>query len=268
MNSKLTSGAESMQVAWLVCKNIVTISSHVQRQALSILVLLAKHLYKSASSDVKSVVIPAMQHLNYSEPSSSRHGLASPPMGHLTSSANSLLSQPAPPTLRDILGAYKLNGDGDRDMLIAMLNAKTAEDQRISALAALHRTMLDVYHLPSHSSHRHDYPMFSHPSPPPLEVRSSRPAYQHVTPYPRPSYRASSPNSDHRRKRARASRSPPPSVADHRHPMRRPEQDEFPPSPSSSSDSADYSPRSRGSMTITSLLSTSTNADGSADERA
>jgi hypothetical protein len=37
--------------------------------------------------------------------------------------------QAPPPTLRDILGAYKARGDGDRDMLIAMLNAKSAEDQ-------------------------------------------------------------------------------------------------------------------------------------------
>lgn len=37
--------------------------------------------------------------------------------------------QPSPPTLRDILGAYRAKGDGDRDMLLAMLNAKAAEDQ-------------------------------------------------------------------------------------------------------------------------------------------
>lgn len=39
------------------------------------------------------------------------------------------LSQQPPPSLRDILGAYKANGDGDREMLLAMLNAKTAEDK-------------------------------------------------------------------------------------------------------------------------------------------
>jgi len=37
--------------------------------------------------------------------------------------------QPPPPSLREILGAYKAKGDGDRDMLLAMLNAKSAEDQ-------------------------------------------------------------------------------------------------------------------------------------------
>jgi hypothetical protein len=39
------------------------------------------------------------------------------------------LIQAPPPSLREILGAYKSKGDGDRDMLIAMLNAKSAEDQ-------------------------------------------------------------------------------------------------------------------------------------------
>jgi hypothetical protein len=37
--------------------------------------------------------------------------------------------QPTPPSLREILTAYRTKGDGDRDMLLAMLNAKTAEDQ-------------------------------------------------------------------------------------------------------------------------------------------
>jgi hypothetical protein len=34
-----------------------------------------------------------------------------------------------PPTIREILAAYKAKGDGDREMLIAMLQAKSAEDQ-------------------------------------------------------------------------------------------------------------------------------------------
>ena len=37
--------------------------------------------------------------------------------------------QPPPPSLREILEAYKARGDGDREMLLAMLNAKSAEDQ-------------------------------------------------------------------------------------------------------------------------------------------
>lgn len=39
------------------------------------------------------------------------------------------MSQPPPPTLREILEAYKARGDGDREMLLAMLNAKSSEDQ-------------------------------------------------------------------------------------------------------------------------------------------
>ncbi|TFY57160.1 hypothetical protein EVJ58_g7191 [Rhodofomes roseus] len=39
------------------------------------------------------------------------------------------LQQSPPPNLREILDAYRAKGDGDRDMLIAMLNAKSAEDQ-------------------------------------------------------------------------------------------------------------------------------------------
>lgn len=41
----------------------------------------------------------------------------------------SLYDQPPPPSLREILAAYKANGDGDREMLLTMLNAKAAEDQ-------------------------------------------------------------------------------------------------------------------------------------------
>ncbi len=41
----------------------------------------------------------------------------------------SAYDQPPPPSLRDILAAYKANGDGDREMLLTMLNAKAAEDQ-------------------------------------------------------------------------------------------------------------------------------------------
>ncbi|KIK05567.1 hypothetical protein K443DRAFT_130399 [Laccaria amethystina LaAM-08-1] len=50
-------------------------------------------------------------------------------LNRMISSAKSILDQAPPPTLREILGAYRSKGDGDRDMLLAMLNAKTAEDQ-------------------------------------------------------------------------------------------------------------------------------------------
>ncbi|KAG8738700.1 hypothetical protein FRC10_006584 [Ceratobasidium sp. 414] len=54
------------------------------------------------------------------------------------------LSQPPPPTLRDILGAYAARGQGDRDMLIALLNAKAAEETRIAAIAALQQNILQM----------------------------------------------------------------------------------------------------------------------------
>jgi hypothetical protein len=43
--------------------------------------------------------------------------------------------QPPPPSLREILGAYRTRGNGDREMLTAMLNAKSAEDQVLTFLA-------------------------------------------------------------------------------------------------------------------------------------
>ncbi|KAG9088089.1 hypothetical protein FS749_002421, partial [Ceratobasidium sp. UAMH 11750] len=52
--------------------------------------------------------------------------------------------QPPPPTLRDILGAYAARGQGDRDMLIALLNAKAAEEARIAAVAALQQNILQM----------------------------------------------------------------------------------------------------------------------------
>ena len=45
-----------------------------------------------------------------------------------TTSWRALDTQP-PPTVREILAAYRAKGDGDREMLLAMLQAKTAEDQ-------------------------------------------------------------------------------------------------------------------------------------------
>ncbi|GLB36430.1 hypothetical protein LshimejAT787_0307180 [Lyophyllum shimeji] len=70
----------------------------------------------------------------------------------LTTSAFSLLDQSPPPTLREILSAYQAKGDGDRDMLLAMLNAKSAEDQRISSVASLQRTLLEVYQAARHQN--------------------------------------------------------------------------------------------------------------------
>jgi len=72
---------------------------------------------------------------------------------NLLASSWEVLEQPPPPSLREILGAYRARGDGDRDMLLAMLSAKSAEDQRIASVAALHRSMLEYYAVnPSASS--------------------------------------------------------------------------------------------------------------------
>ncbi|KAG8743716.1 hypothetical protein FRC10_011589 [Ceratobasidium sp. 414] len=56
------------------------------------------------------------------------------------------VSQAPPPALREILSAYNAKGEGDRDMLIALLNAKSAEDQRLAAVATLHQTVLQMQH--------------------------------------------------------------------------------------------------------------------------
>ncbi|KAF8213432.1 hypothetical protein K438DRAFT_2009630 [Mycena galopus ATCC 62051] len=213
----------------------------------------------------------------YHESSSSRYHPKYGPessLRHVVSSASSVLDQPPPPTMRDILGAYKANGDGDRDMLLAMLNAKAAEDQRLASMAALHRTVLEVYQSqPIHMDHH--YPSQFTPSPPLREARPTRNVYHTVSsvsrspPHTRtslPSVRAPSPRLEHRRKRLRASHSPPPHSSRRRESLQE-SHSELPPSPysSSGSDSAGYSPRSRGSMTIGSLLTSGLNREGSGE---
>lgn len=192
----------------------------------------------------------------------------------MVASSFQALEQPTPPTLREILTAYRAKGDGDREMLLAMLNAKAAEDQRIAATVNLHRTVLDVYQSsfeplpPARVNGNYHYPTPSFTHSPPCEQRSSR-----RTQYPRASSRSRSPQRhpshllpprdtpmyhEPPRKRHRGSHSPPPTHAGayDSHPGSQHEQ--FPPSPYSSSDrsdSAEYSPRSRQSMAIGSLLS-------------
>ncbi|KAK7468635.1 hypothetical protein VKT23_003140 [Stygiomarasmius scandens] len=149
----------------------------------------------------------------------------------LVASARSTLDQPPPPTLREILAAYRSKGDGDRDMLLAMLNAKAAEDQRIAQSASLHRALLE-----EHYSQATILPPLTHyPSPPTTN--------NHPT-----------------RKRHRSSRSPyarPDSLRDND----RDSNPGLPPSPysSRSSHSPEFSPRSqhRPSMAIGSLVSAS-----------
>ncbi|KAJ3513736.1 hypothetical protein NLJ89_g2781 [Agrocybe chaxingu] len=106
-------------------------------------------------------------------------------------------------TLREILSAYRTKGDGDRDMLLAMLNAKTAEDQRLASMASLQRTMLDIYQQ-------------SPPSPEPAPY--SRPIANGAYSYPTPQFNQSPRLCDqppsrrvhHRHRAASRSRSPPP----------------------------------------------------------
>ncbi|CAE6415960.1 unnamed protein product [Rhizoctonia solani] len=74
-------------------------------------------------------------------------GAASPhPSTKVLDSTFQALSQAPPPTIREILGAYSTKGEGDREMLVALLNAKSAEDQRIAAVAALQQTVLQMQH--------------------------------------------------------------------------------------------------------------------------
>jgi len=224
----------------------------------------------------------------HNKPHSDFPPLSPEQMSRLLVTAHSILEQPPPPSLREILTAYRTKGDGDRDMLLAMLNAKTAEDQRISSTASLHRTVLEIcqqatfsppeqpsfsangashYPTPSftqspplcdrqsscHARHRHHVasyhssPLNSHPHLPPLRDLS----ITHDT--------------EHRRKRHRSSRSPrrPRDIVHENSPS-----DRFPPSPystSNRSESAEYSPPSRASMNIGSLLSSRPSRDANGD---
>ncbi|KAH0838517.1 hypothetical protein J3R83DRAFT_6834 [Lanmaoa asiatica] len=179
--------------------------------------------------------------------------------------------QPPPPCLREILGAYRSKGDGDRDMLIAMLNAKSAEDQRIAAIASLHRTLLDLYmtdtKIPPATSIQ-QYPLSSpHINSPKdkhhmAELSNGHESTHKSAPSPRePPHQPQPP-----RKRQRFSRSPAPSShhdARSSHPSSR----DLPPSPySSRSDSEEYSPRSRASMAIGSLLSSGAGRDSAPED--
>ncbi|KAI9572731.1 hypothetical protein HD554DRAFT_2014674 [Boletus coccyginus] len=177
-----------------------------------------------------------------------------------------LYFQPPPPSLREILGAYRSKGDGDRDMLIAMLNAKSAEDQRIAAIASLHRTLMDLYTTDAKippATPLHQYPLSSpHTYSPPkkrptVDLSNGHDSTRKSALSPRePPHQPLPP-----RKRQRYSPSPAPSPrhdACSSHPPSR----DLPPSPySSRSDSEEYSPRSKASMAIGSLLSSGAGRD-------
>ncbi|KAF8649882.1 hypothetical protein AX16_005644 [Volvariella volvacea WC 439] len=208
-----------------------------------------------------------------------------PELKHAMTSTHDMLEQTPPPTLREILSAYRAKGDGDREMLLAMLSAKAAEDKRLAEYAALRRSLLDVYRestsihasepaLRVNGGHYYPTPTFTH-SPPLREQRAihrvhHRGASGSRSPSrsrPYPSIR------DHHhyepsRKRTRISPSPPPTYPHYdSRPPSQPEQ--LPPSPYSSSErseSAEYSPRARASMAIGSLLSSGPSKDASGDE--
>ncbi|KZV77577.1 hypothetical protein PENSPDRAFT_679126 [Peniophora sp. CONT] len=197
-----------------------------------------------------------------SSPSPSASSVYTSPR-QLAQSSWNVIEQPPPPSLREILGAYRTRGDGDREMLLAMLSAKSAEDQRIASVANLHRALLEQYNAPQVSSPythpQHIYPSYRHQTPdydvhlPPVRSHAPEPAYQatyaprsRARPYSSPdSPRAAEPERaygpEHSRKRARPSP-----------PAQRTSPVQSPASPSSSSD-ASRSP-GRGSMAIDSLL--------------
>jgi len=193
-----------------------------------------------------------------------------------------VLEQPPPPTLREILSAYKSKGDGDRDMLLAMLNAKSAEDQRIAAIATLHQKMLDARASPLSPSRDHTS-SFGQPSGPSTYQHNASSSFAHSPTLPRISPTASprdvtlpsihAPTSP--RKRARTSRSPPPmrrrhSGQSHQH-QAVAASEQLPPSPPFSSpgrstlNSELTSHPPRDAMAIGSLLSSSSHQQHDAD---
>ncbi|KAJ3822646.1 hypothetical protein EV361DRAFT_901344 [Lentinula raphanica] len=86
-------------------------------------------------------------------------------------SALRTLEQTPPPSLREILNAYRAKGDGDRDMLLAMLNAKNAEDRRIAETSALHRTILESLNHESPSSPNLPPLVYPNPSQHPYQTK-------------------------------------------------------------------------------------------------
>ncbi|KAM6497959.1 hypothetical protein JOM56_005907 [Amanita muscaria] len=202
-----------------------------------------------------------------------------PEFRRLFASATYVLDQAPPPSLREILAAYSARGDGDREMLLSMLNAKAAEDQRIASIATLHRTTLELYQVVNADSRQSPLYSINGPSCAPPHNPSVR-QYEHKNSQrSRSRHRSSSrscspsrsriyippirdaPKSDigaeHPRKRPRVSQSSS-SRGKMNDPFTGPHPDHLPPSPyssSSRSDSAECSPRSRASMAIGSLLS-------------
>ncbi|KIY67574.1 hypothetical protein CYLTODRAFT_422376 [Cylindrobasidium torrendii FP15055 ss-10] len=112
-----------------------------------------------------------------------------------------LVTQPPPPTLREILNAYRSKGDGDREMLLALLNAKSAEQTNHTTRSALCQRLIEGQQPdPSMEGHYYPSPAATRYSPP-LDERSithprhdRRQSRRHTSPYSR-----HSPQSPHRR---------------------------------------------------------------------
>ncbi|KAI0670184.1 hypothetical protein C8Q78DRAFT_1039546 [Trametes maxima] len=241
-------------------------------------------------------ILPSPPHIPLSpEPAYTHHYIhrhPDPNMKTLLASSLRALEQPPPPTLREILEAYKARGDGDREMLLAMLNAKSSEDQRLASVATLHRTILDMYqaphiqpgppmiplHVPDaphvhHYSHAHHFPSppaSYHHSPHALATQPLHSEQAHQgrhradsgssTTDGRDRSFAASSSSQHPRKRRRSSRSPVPQyeprarASSSQDPTSAHDLPLSPYSSASSAQSSGGSPRSRESMAINSLL--------------
>lgn len=130
--------------------------------------------------------------------------------------------------------------------------------QRIAAIASLHRTLLDLYttdaKIPTAAPHQ-QYPLSSPCINSPKDKRHT----VELSNGHESALKSAPSSREPPRKRQRFSRSPPPSS----HPSSR----DLPPSPySSRSDSEEYSPRSRASMAIGSLLSSGAGRDSAPDD--
>uniref|UniRef100_D8PNN1 Uncharacterized protein n=1 Tax=Schizophyllum commune (strain H4-8 / FGSC 9210) TaxID=578458 RepID=D8PNN1_SCHCM len=192
--------------------------------------------------------------------------------------ASTLLEQPPPPSVREILAAYTTRGDGDREMLLAMLNAKSAEDQRLASVANLQKGLLDVYHSTSHGSQTElereraslSNPMRT-PESPPASMSRTRDAHSRHHPYryaPTSDRRGRSPHAkptDHVERRRRA---PAPSPIDVPRHTSRGQAPLSPRTSSSRSNSSEGSPRaSPRSMAIDNLLTSAPHNASSDDQK-
>lgn len=181
------------------------------------------------------------------------------------------------PSLREILAAFKYSKgqEGDCQLLLAVLNAKSAEDQRTAAIANLHARLLES----------HPDKQFATPSPPPtysiprLHIPSLVSPPRSHSPYsppgqysdssyepPRPHRHPMSPRPTRKHRRSPYERPVQIAGDDPRHRGSRYDCDSHRSSCSSSDGSGVSSPRSKETMSIDTLLSTH-NSRADEDER-